>query len=272
VLSEVDPDIHLCFEEAVRGEDASTADPGFASRCNPVKAPFTYDMTDYKARYFFINGRAFPDTVDANDAEHLPSQPYSALVHVVPRNAQDLAPAVIRYLNAGPVAYPFHPHAQHEVVIGVDGQPRIVKNGDGTISDLTDDHFGITVPPGQTMETFFSWVDAVGWDPSTRPISFGGAAQNFQGTNKDFSGVYDEAPGVIVPQEQDKINGEFWSGTPYLGYQHRFKPGELQFNECGEYYDVAHSHALFQVTNYGGGVGGMLTMIRIDPIGGCKDS
>jgi len=270
LLTEMDPDIHLCFEEAVRGQDASTVDPGFASRCNPVKAPYTYDMADYKARYFFINGRAFPDTVDANDAEHLPAQPYSALVHVVPRNATDLAPAVIRYLNAGPVAYPFHPHAQHEAVIGTDGQPRVASNGDGTVSDLSDDHFGITVAPGQTLETFFSWVDAVGWDPSTRPISFGGAAQ--QGSNQDFSGVYADAPGVIVPQEQDKINGEFWSGTPYLGYQHRFKPGELQFNECGEYYDVAHSHALFQVTNYGGGVGGMLTMIRIDPIGGCKDS
>jgi FtsP/CotA-like multicopper oxidase with cupredoxin domain len=272
LLSEVDPDIHLCFEEAVRGEAPNSPDPGFASRCNPEKAPYTYDMTDYKARYFFINGRAFPDTVDANDAEHLPSQPYSALVHVVPRNTGDLAPAVIRYLNAGPVAYPFHPHAQHEAVIGMDGQPRIAKNADGTVSDLTDDHFGITVAPSQTLETFFSWVDAVGWDPATRPISFGGGAQNFDGSNPMFSGVYQDAPGVIVPQEQDKINGEFWSGTPYLGYQHRFKPGELQFNECGEYYDVAHSHALFQVTNYGGGVGGMLTMIRIDPIGGCKDS
>jgi FtsP/CotA-like multicopper oxidase with cupredoxin domain len=270
LLSEVDPDIHLCFEEARQSEPPSTADPTFASRCNPIKAPYTYDMTAYKARYFFINGRAFPDTVDANDAEHLPSQPYSALVHVVPRNVNDLAPALIRYLNAGPVAYPFHPHAQHEAVVGMDAQPRVAHNADGTVSDLTDDHFGLTVAPGQTMETFFSWVDAVGWDPSSRPIAFGGKAQNFQGSNPDFKGVYDTAPGVIVPQEQDKINGEFWSGTPYLGYQHRPKPGELQFNECGEYYDVAHSHALFQVTNYGGGVGGMLTMIRIDPIGGCR--
>ena len=70
-------------------------------------------------------------------------------------------------------------------------------------------------------------------------------------------------------QIQIVVNGEFWSGTPYLGYQHRAKPGELQMNECGEYYDVAHSHALFQVTNFGAGIGGMLTMIRVDPIGGC---
>jgi hypothetical protein len=201
--------------------------------------------------------------VSPDNSEHLPAQPFSALVHVTPRTINDLAPAVVRYLNAGPVAYPFHPHAQHEMVIGTDGQPRISKDASGNVSDLTDDHFGITVPPGQTLETFFSWVDAVGWDPSTRPIAFGGTAP-------DLGGVFSDAPGVIVPHEQNKVNGEFWSGTPYLGKRHAFKPGEVQFNECGEYYDVAHSHALYQVTNFGAGVGGMLTMIRIDPIGGCK--
>jgi FtsP/CotA-like multicopper oxidase with cupredoxin domain len=268
LLSEVDPDLHACFEEArfgrtVKSAPPGAADGGLASRCDPNRAPFSYDMTQYKARYWFINGRAFPDTVSPDNSEHLPAQPFSALVHVTPRTINDLAPAVVRYLNAGPVAYPFHPHAQHEMVIGTDGQPRISKDASGNISDLTDDHFGITVPPGQTLDTFFSWVDAVGWDPSTRPIAFGGTAP-------DLGGVFSDAPGVIVPHEQNKVNGEFWSGTPYLGKRHAFKPGEAQFNECGEYYDVAHSHALYQVTNFGAGVGGMLTMIRIDPIGGCK--
>jgi FtsP/CotA-like multicopper oxidase with cupredoxin domain len=266
LLSEVDPDVHACFEEARFGRTVKSAPPGdgtFASRCNPTKSPFSYDMTQYRARYWFINGRAFPDTVAPDNSEHLPSQPFSALVHVTPRSANDLAPAVVRYLNAGPVAYPFHPHAQHEQVIGTDGQARISKDAAGNISDLTDDHFGLTVPPGQTLETFFSWVDAVGWDPNTRPIAFGGTAP-------DLNTVLQDAPGVIVPQEQNKVNGEFWSGTPYLGYRHTFKSGEQQLNECGEYYDVAHSHALYQVTNFGAGIGGMLTMIRIDPIGGCK--
>jgi FtsP/CotA-like multicopper oxidase with cupredoxin domain len=265
VLSEVDPDLHACFEAARFGRSVKAAPPGdgnFASRCDATKAPFTYDMNQYKARYWFINGRSFPDTVAPNNSEHLPGQPFSALVHVTPRSATDLAPAVVRYLNAGPVAYPFHPHAQHEQVVGMDGRPRISKNPDGSVNDLTDDHFGITVAPGQTIETFFSWVDAVGWDPTARPIAFGGTAQS-------FGSAYQQAPGVIVPHEADKVNGEFWSGTPYLGYQHAGKPGEQQFNECGEYYDVAHSHALYQVTNFGAAVGGMLTMIRIDPIGGC---
>jgi len=33
---------------------------------------------------------------------------------------------------------------------------------------------------------------------------------------------------------------------------------------------VAHSHALDQATNYGASFGGMMTLIRIDPRGGCN--
>jgi FtsP/CotA-like multicopper oxidase with cupredoxin domain len=265
MLTEVDPDLHACFEEARLGRAVKQSPPGdggFASRCDPTSAPYTYDMTQYKARYWFINGRSFPDTIDANNAEHLPAQPYSALVHLTPRTATDLAPAVIRYLNAGPIAYPFHPHGQHEEVVGIDGRPRVAAKPDGSVSVLADDHFGLTIVPGQTLEGFFSWVDAVGWDPATRPISFGGTAQG-------FASDYADAPGVIVPQQYDRINGELWSGTPYLGYQASPKPGELQFNECGEYYHIAHNHAAYADTNFGAGVGGMMTFVRIDPIGGC---
>ena len=44
----------------------------------------------------------------------------------------------------------------------------------------------------------------------------------------------------------------------------------VQNNQCGEYYHIAHSHALYQATNYGASFGGMMTLIRIDPPGGCK--
>jgi hypothetical protein len=42
-----------------------------------------------------------------------------------------------------------------------------------------------------------------------------------------------------------------------------------QNNECGEYYHIAHSHALEQATNYGAAFGGMMTVFRIDPPAGC---
>ena len=72
-----------------------------------------------------------------------------------------------------------------------------------------------------------------------------------------------------MPQQADRKDGAFWSGSPYLGYKTPGKSTATSFNECGEYYNVTHSHALFQVTNYGASGGGMLTMVRIDPPGGC---
>jgi hypothetical protein len=64
---------------------------------------------------------------------------------------------------------------------------------------------------------------------------------------------------------------ETWfSEDPYLGgAPGELPPGVVQNNQCGEYYHVAHSHALEQSTNYGASFGGMMTLIRIDPPAGC---
>jgi hypothetical protein len=40
-------------------------------------------------------------------------------------------------------------------------------------------------------------------------------------------------------------------------------------NECGEYYIIAHNHALFQLTSWGVVMTGPGTFLRIDPPGGC---
>jgi FtsP/CotA-like multicopper oxidase with cupredoxin domain len=239
LLSEIDPDVHQCFEAAMRGQ-IGAGDQTFANLCPTT--PFTYDLTKYKARYYMINGRSFPDTIAPNNSQRLPSQPYGSLVHVRPNNSpNESLPALVRYVNAGPVSYPFHPHVQHEQVIGVDGRKLVGADG----SDLSIDRFDLVVPPGGTIDSFFSWHDAEGWDPTTRSI------------------------GVPVPDQQNRNNGAYWNGSPYLGVKEPPLPGAVQFNECGEYYNVAHSHALFEATNYGAAMGGMLTMIRIDPPGGC---
>jgi len=225
LLSEIDPDLHLAIEQ---GADS-------------------FDMTQYKPRYWMINGRSFPDTIAPNFAQHLPNQPYGALVHVQPRDSTHPDPAVIRYLNAGPVDYPFHPHSNNERVVGIDGRRQLDPTGgpSGTAADTSIDRYAIVVPPGATMEAEFSWsadpTTAQGWDPSTRPID------------------------VPVPQDQARTDGAYWSGTPYLGNSGPLVNGLTQYNECGEFYHVAHSHALFQATNYGAAMGGMLTMVRIDP-------
>jgi hypothetical protein len=102
LLSEVDPDLHLAVERKR-----------------------AFDVTKTRARYFFINGRSMPDTIAPSNAAWLPNQPYGSLVHLKPVVPGDpnSKPALVRYLNAGSVNYPFHPHGNDQRVITEDGQP-----------------------------------------------------------------------------------------------------------------------------------------------------
>ena len=227
VLSEVDPDLHLAVER---------------NRA--------FDFTRYRARYFFVNGRSMPDTIAPNGAAWLPSQPYGALITVRAYDAgagQNPDPALIRYLNAGSVNYPFHPHGSDQRVVGRDGHPAAGPGG----QDLSYTKFLVDVGPGQTVDTLMRWQDTEHWDPNGNPIP------------------------VELPHLQDQVVGpgtETWfSENPYLGgAPGELPPGVVQNNECGEYYHVAHSHALEQATNYGASFGGMMTLIRIDPPTGCN--
>jgi FtsP/CotA-like multicopper oxidase with cupredoxin domain len=206
-----------------------------------------FEFTKYKARYFMINGRSMPDTLAANHADWLPAQPYGALIHIRPYDpVTNPKPALIRYLNVGSVSYPFHPHGSDEQLIARDGHPAQGPGG----QDLSFSNFLIDVAPGQTVDTLMTWRDAEHWDPSGNPIP------------------------VPLPPLQDQIVGpgpETWfAENPYLGGQPgELPPGVVQNNQCGEYYHVAHSHALEQATNYGASFGGMMTLIRIDPPLGC---
>ena len=62
-----------------------------------------------------------------------------------------------------------------------------------------------------------------------------------------------------------KDNATYYSGSPWLGQKGALPANVTSFNQCGEFYQVAHSHALNEVTNYGVAMGGMLTLWRIDP-------
>jgi FtsP/CotA-like multicopper oxidase with cupredoxin domain len=227
MLSEVDPDLHLAVERKR-----------------------AYDYTKFKARYFMINGRSMPDTISPNHADWLPNQPYGALIHIRPYDATtNPKPALIRYLNAGSVSYPFHPHGSDEQLIARDGHPAQGPGG----QDLSFANFLIDVAPGQTADTLMVWKDAEHWNAATNPIP------------------------VPLPTLQDQLVGpgtETWfSEDPYLGGAlGDLPPGVVQNNQCGEYYHVAHSHALEQATNYGASFGGMMTLIRIDPPAGCPSS
>jgi FtsP/CotA-like multicopper oxidase with cupredoxin domain len=244
ILSEVDPDLHLAVERHQ-----------------------AYNYKASKSRYFMINGRSMPDTLAPNFAAWLPSQPYGATVHVKPYDV-NLNPdaALIRYLNAGNEDYPFHPHGSSETVITRDGAPSVNVSG----QDSTFDKYLIDVGPGQSVDAKMIWANE--YDPAGLKVSQGGTCSD--GAIADVGQCQAIPSDIKLPQLQDQIVGpgtETWfSENPYLGAPAGDIPnGMVQNNECGEYYHIAHSHALYQATNYGASFGGMMTLFRIDPPAGC---
>jgi FtsP/CotA-like multicopper oxidase with cupredoxin domain len=222
LLSEIDPDVHLAVE-----------------RNQPI------DVNSTKSRYFMINGRSMPDTLAPNNAPWLPTQPYGALVHIKPYDAAtNKLPATIRYLNAGSVNFPFHPHGSDERVINRDGHALQGPTG----QDLSYQKYDLDVGPGQTLDVLMDWRDVEGWNATTNPIPT-------------------QIPAIT---DQLLVGSDTWfSESGYLGTKNPVPSYMTQNNQCGEYYHIAHSHALEQATNYGAAFGGMMTVFRIDPPAGC---
>ncbi len=220
MISEIDPDIHLAVE---------LGDP--------------FSMITYHPRYWLLNGRAFPDTLAPNGASWLPNQPYSALPHVEVMSDTHPWPALIRYLNVGRIAHPWHPHGENGRVIGRDGYP-LVEDLAVTPKDLSYEEFLFDIGPGQTLDVTWKFADVEGWSPVDNPV-----------------------PGFEY-QKQNLIRGELF-GSPYLGAAGDPGTGEVNFNQCGEFYHIWHSHAVFEVAAYGLPMGGMVTVVRIDPPNGC---
>jgi hypothetical protein len=213
-----------------------------------LSAGENFDMSAYRARYWLINGRGFPDSIADNYASWLPNQPYGALARIYPNDlylpngainptpAHPL-PAVERFINVGTEEYPFHPHGQNGIVIGRDGNPLEGPAGE----DLSFEKFDVNIGPGQTWDVIFSWHDAEYYDPDTNPVT---------NTLPDLSNV---------------TVGMFYSGSPYLGVTETMPPGVGTLNQCGEYYIISHNHALFQLDAFGQTMSGPITYLRIDP-------
>ena len=197
----------------------------------------SFDLRTYQARYFLINGRTFPDTLAPNGASWLPSQPYGSLARIHPYDAvQNPLPALARYIGLGVEVYPFHPHAFNSRVIARDGHALEGPLGE----DLTYEKFSISVGPGQTTDALFSWTDNYGWNPTDPQLP------------------------VTLPSDQNLTIGPFW-GSAYLGTQETLPVGTTSYNQCGEFYHIAHNHALQQVAGWGVTLIGQVTFTRIDP-------
>ncbi|NWG34671.1 MAG: multicopper oxidase domain-containing protein [Chloroflexi bacterium] len=201
----------------------------------------SFNTRNYHPRYWFINGRGLPDTLAPNFASWLPGQPYGALVRITPYHpVLNPLPAAVRYLSVGSVDYPFHPHGNNVRVVGRDGN--LLEST--ALEDTAYDKFSIPVGPGQTWDTLFTWQDAEAYSESN-PVP------------------------VTFPNILDMVFGTFFSGSPYLGSQGQIPVGTTVQNQCGEYYHIAHNHALHQLTSWGVVMTGMGTYTRIDPPSGC---
>ena len=212
LLSEIDPYLHTAVEH---GHD--------------------FNVNDYQARYWLINGRGFPDTIAPNGASWLPNQPFGSLAHIYPKTAGHPDPMLVRYLSVGSENYPFHPHGNHGRVIARDGNPLLAAE------DISYEKFTVVVSPGQSIDATFYWENVDGYDPVTNPIP------------------------VTIPQLQNLVYGQFFSGSPYLGNVQDLPVGTQALNQCGEYYHIAHNHALHQITAWGVVLSGHITFTRIDP-------
>ncbi|MCG3209502.1 MAG: hypothetical protein FOGNACKC_03129 [Anaerolineae bacterium] len=204
----------------------------------------TFDVTTRHDHYWTINGRSFPDSIAPNNVPWLPNQPYGSLVRVeaAPDPENLPLPALIRYINAGLENHPYHPHGNHMRVIGRDGR----------MLSLPFENFSTTIGSGQTYDLQFWWINVEGW-------GIGGGSPR----------IKDQVTYPNVLNLVFKDGATWFSGDPDLGVQADFPPDTTIFNECGEFYFPWHSHALNEFQNFDEGFGGLATLVRVDPPGGC---
>lgn len=213
----------------------SEIDPNLNAKV--LKGTSAFNLATYHPRYWLINGRQFPDSIADNFASWLPTQPYGSLATIHPYDATTNPwPAVDRYLSVGTLDYPFHPHGNNGKVIGRDAVPLASTGG----ADMGFDKFAVNVGPGQTWDVLFDWKDNEGYSPSN-PIP------------------------ASEPDLQNVTVGMFYGGSPYLGVTEPMPPGIQTLNECGEFYIIAHNHALHQLTSWGVTMTGPITYTRVDP-------
>src|SRR6185503_19751367 len=120
------------------------------------------------------------------------------------------------------------------------------------------EHFGETIGAGESEYFLLRWdpkaTDTAGnafndaWDPQANPLPVG-------------------QPSYLNVTFKDA--NTWYSGSPYLGYKGTLPTGTTSQNICGEWYFPWHSHALNEFTNFDEGFGGMATLLRVDPLGGC---
>jgi FtsP/CotA-like multicopper oxidase with cupredoxin domain len=250
----------------------SEMDPAFHSW---MEFGGTYDISKWKANYWFINGRCGPDTMDMPNVANLPNQPYNAMPLMHPGEV-----VLVRYVAMGRDLHPFHTHGNHVRVVATDGS--LLSSPTATSgADLSWETFTLTQFPGKTFDGTFTWTGReLGWDPyghtAGDPLApyeyIADHGKAFTPNLPPINGVAQvpyqappQAVPVLMPSIESTIGGTFWSGSPYLGQNAPIPPGEGGFNPYNAFFFMWHSHAEREITNNDAFPGGMLTMMGVVP-------
>jgi FtsP/CotA-like multicopper oxidase with cupredoxin domain len=231
------------------------------------------------AVYWFINGRAAPDTMLPSYIESLPHQPYSAITTMHPGER-----VLMRVVGGGKDIHPFHHHGNHARVVARDG--RVLESAPGVGPDLAYDVFTIQSVPGETVDAIFEWTaEQLGWDiygtgpdhahtcsnpgcPDTTPVDgrhdVTGAACFDQAT-KEYCPDHGKAFPVTLPGIQDLTIGFHYSGSPFMGVTGILPPGQTNLNPNAGFAFMWHSHVEKEIVNFDIFPGGMMTMLIVEP-------
>ena len=239
ILSEMDPYIHKIVE--FHGPNAQ-------------QLIDSDHLSDYFPLYWFINGRAAPDTMLDPYVSWLPTQPYNCMPRMHPGEK-----VLMRIIGAGREMHPFHYHGNHARIIARDGQ--LLSSAPDAGADLAYMAFTTTSIPGATYDQIFEWTGkGLGWDMY-------GHAPGDSLEPHEYAPDHGKSFPVVLPEKQDLTFGGFYSGSPFLGIMGSLPPGEGGLNPNAGFAYMWHSHAEKEMTNYDIFPGGMMTMLVVEPHG-----
>ena len=213
--------------------------------------PITVDTSKRFAVYWFMNGRAAPDTLMPPSHPSLPGQPYDCFPNFHPGEK-----VLLRVIGGGSDEHPLHHHGNHARMIAQDG--RLLQSVGGTGADLGNLEFTVPSTPGSTIDTMFSWTGAgLGWD------AYGHTGTDAPAPFEDPADHLKPIP-VVLPPAQQIVDGMMYGGSPFLGTPGIQKPGEGGFNPNNGFMYLWHSHAEKEIVNNDIFPGGMMTFALVE--------
>jgi len=161
-FGEIDPAIHAQAEAQVKA--IAACPPGSTNSITGVPCPaatLAVPTEPYHPRYYLINGRSMPDTMDADYAPNYPHQPYNGNPHMHP-----LDQVLVRVIGTGRWEHPFHEHANHVRILARDGNLMLSPTDSTRLAGLM--MFTTDTYPGQSFDGIFYWSAIRQPTPATR--------------------------------------------------------------------------------------------------------